>query len=327
MLYFKAQFLRWFFSRILFWIACLAMVPIEFPAQVKQSPEFNVRVDVVSIDVEVLDPTGQPVEDLTAKDFIILENGEKMEIANFSHFRDRPVSLALVLDISTMDAETLVLAKQHILNIIHLLDPGDDICLLTFDQKEVYRETGFTFDRPLLIDALNDLYAANRLWNFLVEFFGSDPPTASGIDMALRSLEKSAHSQKAMLVISNRFKGLGPVTVDHVQKSGCTFYTLVFEHEMAAVATMGGNVINREQMAERTGGREFHADADRVMHVSRNIAVSLKNYYSIGYRTEINPEAEGARKIEVRVPGREFTINARTSYFPDSDTKTSETAY
>jgi VWFA-related protein len=312
----KRRFHKWIFPDILFCAACLGLLPAGATAQAKRAPKFNVRVDVVSIDVEVLDRTGQPVEDLTKKDFVVLENGEKMEIANFGRYRNRPASLALVLDVSTMDREKLSVAKQYILNIIHLLDPGDDICLFTFDKKEVYRKTEFTVDRPRLIDALNDVYASNRLWNFLVEFFGSDPPTASGIDLALRGLEESAHPRKAVLAISNRFKGLGPVTVDHVQRSGCTFYTLVFGHEMAIVATMGGNAINREQMVQRTGGREFTAETDDIMRVSKSIAVSLKNYYSIGYRTEIGHGDEGTRSIEVRIPGRALTVNARTSYIP-----------
>lgn len=306
-------------SILSFFFICTMLSPGFTPALTgpqEETPKFGVRVDVVSIDVEVLDQTGEPVENLTQEDFVVLENGREMEIANFNRLRDRPVSLVLLLDVSTIEREKLSVAKQYILNIIHLLDPKDDISLYVFDKKEVYPKVDFTTARPSLTEALNDVYASNRMWNFMVEFFGYDPPTGSAIDQALNRLPESAHSKKAMLVISNRFKGLGPVTVDHVQESGCTFYTLVFEHKMAAVATMGGNVINREEMTEGTGGREFKADSNDIMGVSRSIAASMKNYYSVGYRTEIEEGDTKPRRIEVRIPGGDFTINARESYIP-----------
>jgi hypothetical protein len=55
-------------------------------------PQFNARVDLVSLDVEVLDAAGNPATDLVKEDFIIKEDGTPMPIMNFSRLSDRPVN-------------------------------------------------------------------------------------------------------------------------------------------------------------------------------------------------------------------------------------------
>jgi len=61
--------------------ALVAMLSIHFTMsaqqeQDRQQPKFNVQVNLVSLDVEVLDPLGNPVQSLTMKDFVVKENGK-----------------------------------------------------------------------------------------------------------------------------------------------------------------------------------------------------------------------------------------------------------
>ena len=44
------------------------------------------------------------------------------------------------------------------------------------------------------------------------------------------------------------------------------------------------------------------------------IASSMKNYYSIGYQTKIDPENTEERHIEVQIPNSKYIINARRTY-------------
>ncbi|MBN1126574.1 MAG: hypothetical protein JXA82_16325 [Sedimentisphaerales bacterium] len=48
---------------------------------------FRVYVNLVQVDAVVTDKDGRPVTDLTAKDFIILQDGKPQEITNFSLVR------------------------------------------------------------------------------------------------------------------------------------------------------------------------------------------------------------------------------------------------
>jgi len=287
----------------------------ESPAQTKRVPKFEAHVEIVSIDVEVLDDDGNLALGLTQDDFIVEEDGKEVKIVNFACYDDRPVSLALLLDTSTIELIKLNIAKQFILNIIHLLDRDDDICLFTFNQLDVYKETGYTVNRPEIVDALENIsVSSERRWGFLAEFFGPDPLTGLGIDRAIRSHRESAHPKKALLVISNRFRGLGPATVDHIKASRCTLYTLGFDNKSAAIASMGGDPINKKQLMMESGGRKFSAETEDLMGISKKIASSMKNYYSIGYQAEFGPEKAKERRIEVRIPNGKYTIHARRSY-------------
>jgi VWFA-related protein len=286
-------------------------------AQNDSPPKYNVRVDIVSIDVEVLDKDGNPVQDLTEDDFRIEENGKEVRIENFVRYYDNPVSLALLLDTSTIELKKTNIAKQFILNIIHLLDHSDDICLYSIDKEKVHLEADYTTERAPLVNAIENIsVSSKRKFGFLAEFFSSDPPLGLGIDKAIYSHHNSAHSKKALLVISNRFRGLGPATVEHIQASRCTLYTLGFDNKSAVIATMGGDWINKKQLMQESGGRKFSAETVDIMGVSKAIVTSMKNYYSITYETEADPEGIKERRINVILPDKNYTIYARRTIKP-----------
>jgi hypothetical protein len=67
---------------------CAVAGPAAQQAQVQdatpQPPTFRTRVTMVPIDVRVVDARGNPITDLTAGDFTILENGVPQPIRHFS---------------------------------------------------------------------------------------------------------------------------------------------------------------------------------------------------------------------------------------------------
>lgn len=290
----------------------LVSFPATASAQTPKAPKYGVRVDIVSIDVEVLDGEGNPVRDLSKDDFLVEENGKAMKIVNFTYQYDNPVSVAIILDTSTIKQKKLSIAKEFILDIIYLLDRGDDICLYSFDNRDAYLEADFTVDRNSLVDAVENIaVSSKRRSGFLAELFGVDPRTGLCIDRAIYSHRKSKHNKKALLVISNRFRGLGPATVDHIQSSRCTLYTLGFDNKTAAIVTLGGDYINKRQLMTESGGRKFSAETPDVIGVSKAIVHSMKNYYSIAYETEADQDKKKERRIEVKLPGHDYDINTR----------------
>jgi VWFA-related protein len=287
----------------------VSLVTTAVQAQDTAIPKYKVRVNIVSLDVEVLDKDGIPVQHLSQDDFLVKENGRKVNIVNFSHLYNNPVSLAILLDTSTIESKKLIAAKQFILDIIHLMDHKDDICLYSFDTRDAYLESDFTLDRASAVDALENIAVpSKRKMGFLAELFGADPATGLGIDRAIRSQANSKHNKKALLVISNRFRGLGPATVEHLQSSRCTLYTLEFDNKSATLASMGGDQLSKKQLIRESGGRKFSAETGNIMDMSRAIVASMKNYYSIGYETEDDTKE---RRINVSLPGYSYKVNTR----------------
>ena len=286
--------------------------------QKDQQPKFSAHVNLVSLDVEVLDRLENPVLGLSKEAFLVKENGKPMPISNFAWMTDRPVSLAMLLDTSAISTDKLRICKRFISLLAHLLAPTDDLCLYSFDSRDAYLEQDFTSERPLLMDALDNIGVQSRgSGGLLTELFAKGPPTGLGIDVALDRLGKTHNGKKALLVISNRFRGLGPATVDHVQQSGCTLLTLGFTNTASLLLTLGGDKISKDQLMRESGGRQFSAEDKDITGVCRKIAYSLKNYYAVGYLTNIETAEKKLRRVEVLVPGHDYTIHSRRSFTPE----------
>jgi hypothetical protein len=284
----------------------------------QQPPKFDVRVNLVALDVEVLDPRGNQIAGLAKQDFVVEENGRSVEITNFAISTDRPVSLVVVLDTSTLTTTQLSVCKMFLLDFIHKLDRSDQICLYSFDQRDAYLEQDFTEERTLLLDSLDNIgVPSKRSPRILAELFGNKPPTALAIDLALRKLKDARKSKKALLLISNRFSGLGPVTVEHVQESGITLATLAFSHKTSMLVSLGGDEISSRKLMRESGGRQFSAESKDIPQLCHQVALSLKNYYSIGYLTEIKAGDKKPRKIQIRIPGRKCSVHFRRTYVPE----------
>ena len=303
------------------WVLPVCFLSLLLPArsfpQEPTRPRFSANVNVVSIDAEVLDANNDPVEDLTREDFVVKEDGKPVAITNFARLSDRPVSLAVILDTSAIALDKLNVAKRFVFELIHLLGRDDEICLFTLGRHDPELEVRFTTDRAPIIEALENISVPSRgSGGVLQRLFGGIPPTALAIDLALEQLRGSDRPKKALLIVSNRFAGLGPATVEHVQDSGCTLLTLGFSNTASMLVSLGGDEISRKQLMRESGGRQFSAETEDITGVCHAIAHSLKNYYSLGYQTEIRPEEKKPRRIEVSIPGRKYTINARRSFVP-----------
>lgn len=295
-------------------LAVFISIPMAGSAQngqKEQQPRFNVEVNLVSLDVEVLDKMKNPVLGLTAKEFVVKENGKTKEISNFAWLADRPVSLAIVLDTSALSNDKLILFKRFIIELARVMARSDEICLYSFDSRDAYLEQEFTSSRGLLQDALENIYVPSGGSNILKELMGKQPPTGLAIDLALNKLRATNKGRKALLVISNRFRGLGPATVEHLQESGCTLMTLGSDNKTALLVTLGGDRISKNQLMKQSGGRNFSAETEDIRGVCLQIAYSLKNYYALGYLTESLPNEKKPRRIDVQVPGKNCTINFR----------------
>lgn len=281
----------------------------------KEKPQFKVKVNLISLDIEVLDRRGIPIDNLDRSDFEVKENGSEAEISSFSRLADLSLSLVISLQTSFMKQTDMGIAKDAIFQLIHLLKPEDEICLYTFDQRDAYLEQAFTRDRLKLVNALDNIGVPSRSRRpmRLLRGFAVPAQTGLGVDLGLAAAQKGVHKRKALLVIGDLVQSLGPSSLEHVRESGCELIGLGFTKEAQDRLMLVREQAGSEQLM-LGAGEPLASDArGNVTELCHTIAHLLKSRYSITYHTPL-PDSATARHIEVMVPGHDYRVLARRSY-------------
>jgi len=147
-----------------------------------------VRVDtqLVSVPAVVTDPTGRPLINLRAENFVLYEDGHPQQISNFAT-TDAPFEVVLLLDTSGSTRDELGLIRRAARAFIDALRPGDRVAVVAFNGSEdgglatVDVRLKLTSDRDVLQKALEDIGSSNgtpyydALAKIASDIFGAPP--------------------------------------------------------------------------------------------------------------------------------------------------------
>lgn len=111
------------------WI--LAAVALASPAQQTQRPVFRSTLDVVTVDVSVR-TSGTPVAGLTAKDFVLLDNGVPQTIQAIE-MAEVPVDVSVLIDANEDVTIGLEHVHQDIARVAAALRPSDRLRVTTIN--------------------------------------------------------------------------------------------------------------------------------------------------------------------------------------------------
>jgi VWFA-related protein len=257
----------------------------------------------VGLTVTVVDRQGRPVSGLTRGDFHVLEDGENYEIADFgpeAARRDRPLSVAVLLDLSYSMGSQVKKVREAAQALLAALRPGDEIMVAKFnDQLTVLQD--FTDDPGQPEKTLNRI------------------GTASGGTAIFRSIEatlkdlRSRPGRKIILVVSD---GL-----DNDIERGSSVYQSLYLQDLIRLCFRTGTTVYGirpgmsatswlpfEGFVEETGGRLLYTGGDLETLFARLGEEFLSQYY-LAY--DIDPKLAGKRrrriKVEVGRPGLTVT--------------------
>jgi VWFA-related protein len=116
----------------------------------------RVETSLVVTDVLVLDQQGRPVQGLTAKDFVLAEEGKPQSVGMFS-LGDNvavPRSIVLIIDYSCMQLPYLQTSVAAARTLIDKLGPSDRMAIVTDDVELL---VNYTNNKRKLNDGLDDL--------------------------------------------------------------------------------------------------------------------------------------------------------------------------
>jgi Ca-activated chloride channel homolog len=287
--------------------------PVGSPA-LAQQPSFRTGIDVVSLNVTVVDPSGRFVTNLASGDFAVYEDGVKQDVTFFNH-SNLPIALSILLDTSASMEDKLQTAQDAAIGFTRKLRSQDFGQVIDFDSRVTIAQS-FTSNVSELEQAIRKTTA------------GGSTSLHNAIYIALKELKKAqARSadevrRQAIVVLSDGEDTSSLVSFDEVLELAKRSETAIYAIGLRGRGPehLRGSFNEADyvlrQLAQETGGRVFFARAAAELSgMYDQINQELSSQYMIGY-TSRNPKRDGAwRRVVVRVTGSGATARTKQGYY------------
>ncbi len=125
--------------------------------QPQQTPSLKVVTDVVNIYAIVSDQEGHLVRNLNREEFELQEENQRQDIRYFSRDVDTPLSLAILIDTSRSQEETLRTEQENAKSFVREIVRPKDLAMVEHFDVEVGIDGHFTADHDLLNSAIERL--------------------------------------------------------------------------------------------------------------------------------------------------------------------------
>ncbi len=288
----------------------LAAAPV---AAAQPVPVFSAETSLVNVAVTVEDAHGRPVDGLTARDFVLDEEGRKQKIEMCARMGDtgggRSTSLDVALLVDTSDSmlDTLRRSQETAVRFLTSLPNAQEIIVVFFDQTQ--RLEHFDREHPeALFERLRTIPD------------GGNTALRDAIVFSLRALGTS-NGRSALVLLTDGIDTVStvdPPTLDRaVQSTAVTIYPVAYP----AVTTGDGpdprealKELNR--LAQVTGGRFFKLPNDQALPgVLDEIVADLRAQYVLGFAPGTTGPSGRLRKISVKVSGHgKVVVRHRAGY-------------
>lgn len=314
-----------------------------------QGFSFRTGVNLISVSVTVTDEHGRFVPGLQASDFRVLEDGAEQRITQFESERV-PVSLGIALDTSgSMVGEKITAARAALDRFLFdLLGRQDEVFLYRFasrpdliepwteDRRAVSAALGSA--KPVGGTAMYDTVAeavplaqagTRRKKALLVISDGNDTSSRTDIDDLRRLIRETEVLVYAIGIDASG--GSGYATGAQPAASGKIPVPTAFPGQKPVVRPPPPPASSARPSARRRDSDAVDADALRLLTddsggrteiivspgdldpATAGIADELSRQYFIGYVSSA-PKDGRWHTIDVRVPGRSYTVRARRGF-------------
>lgn len=277
--------------------------------------QIAVDVNLVVLHPVVRDRTGSFVSDLGQQNFTVYEDGVPQTIKLFRH-EDTPVTVGLVVDHSGSMRSKLDNVIAAATAFAQSSNAEDELFVVNFNENVslgLAEGTLFTNDRDKLERAISHVPAAGMTALYDAAVAG------------LKRLRIGSRSKKVLLLVSDGGDTASEHTLAQVltmaQQSNAIIYTIgLFDEEDP---DKNPKVLRR--LARETGGASFLPETlDEIVEVCENIALEIRNQYTIGYFSSNTADDSGYRSIRVaaRTPERaKLAVRSRAGYLPGGESQ------
>jgi VWFA-related protein len=297
----------------------LALCSLAVCASAQQLPTFSKNVNVVNLFASVHDRNGRIVNNLTAGDFVLKEDGAPQTIRYFSQESNLPLTVGLLVDTSRSQQDVLgqeISASKTFLG--QVLRPQDQAFISHFDIR-VETPQGLTSSHQDLAAALDELSIPGQIATLLF----------SGVEDASNNILHGQSGRKAVILLTDGVAWRDPVSMDAAiaaaQRADTIIFSIRFSGPMRVMRPVRVAVVaglkehgksNLQEMADATGGSSWEVKGDRTLaSIYSAIEDELRNQYSIGYDPGRAAPDGKFHHIQLTTKDKKLIVTTRAGYY------------
>jgi Ca-activated chloride channel family protein len=281
-------------------LAAAAAAAAAPAAAAQQVAVFSAETSLVNVAVTVEDAHGRPIDGLTARDFVLAEDGRKQRIEMCARMgegggRSTSLDVALLVDTSDSMLATLRRSQEAAVRFLTSLPNAQEIIVVFFDQQQ--RVERFDREHPeALFERVKTIPD------------GGNTALRDAIAFSLKTLGTS-NGRSALVLLTDGLDTVSaierPALDRAVQSSAVTIYPVVYPASQTGDGEDPATAQKEmSRLAEVTGGRLFKLPNEQALPgVLDEIVADLRAQYVLGFAPEGTGAAGRLRKISVKVNG------------------------
>lgn len=282
---------------------------------------YRTNVDEVLLDCTVINDKGETVNDLTAKDFRVWENGKPQTINSVEH-EDAPVSIGILVDNSGSMRDKRAAVNAAAYKFLQDSNTADESFVVNFNDH-AYLDQGFTSSLTALDRGLSH--------------FDSKGYTAMYDAVAASADELSHHGKhrnQVLLIITDGADDASRLTLQEAIRrvqnlGGPVVYTigLIYEDDRRDAEEARTAL---QSLSDETGGvAYFPRSLNDVGAIAAQVAQDIRHQYVIDYHSSDPFSNGGYRTVHVEASGRghgRLYVRTKRGYYAERESKSLEQA-
>lgn len=284
----------------------------------------TLTTEVVNVLFTVTDQKNRFVPNLQQGDLVVTEDGVKQDVFSFKHETSLPLTVAILVDISSSQEFTFDDEKRAAMSFLQrVLRPRQDTAAIVSFREDVEWVQGLTSRLDRVNDAFNrlkyDSLSLTKSRSGATAFYDAVGVTANELFGEQKATDDPASiKRRAIIVLTDGADTASDRTiqdaVNEALRADAIVYTIGIGDRYRSTAVKRDVL---ELMAEQTGGRAYFPNSyDDLNAAFKQIDLELRSQYLIAYEPT-NPERDGTfRTITIQLPGRgDVKIFHRKGYY------------